>query len=158
MSCPLPVLQQKTSWIAPEANESRTVAEIQNYPGNTTSLEKRSGGGSSGNCGQWYSDKNCYCDGAMSNRGDSYWGSQEFCTNHVFRNFRGEFYHVKWLPTVKIEYWVGNVCNHDRYIGDNCGDIFPDLIDWCQWSWQGAKGGVRNFDECLWFRFDVNGR
>ncbi|GAQ05334.1 hypothetical protein ALT_2655 [Aspergillus lentulus] len=136
------------------------LALLGENPGNATSgLEKRGGFGAGVNCNQWYENKYCYCSGAISNRGDSYWGSQDFCNTHKFKNFRnGELYTVKWLPTVKIEYWVTNTCDHDRYVGDNCGAIFLDLIDWCEWSWETAKGGHQHFDDCLWFRFDVNGR
>ncbi|EFQ99442.1 hypothetical protein MGYG_02454 [Nannizzia gypsea CBS 118893] len=135
------------------------LALFEGNSGNTTTnLEKR-GFGAKGNCDQWYENKYCYCGGAISNRGDSYWGSQDFCNTHKFKNFRdGSLYSVKWLPTVKIEYWVTNKCKHDRYVGDNCGSIFLDLIDWCEWSWMTAKGGHQNFDDCLFFRFDVNGR
>ncbi|KAF2276661.1 uncharacterized protein EI97DRAFT_432905 [Westerdykella ornata] len=125
-------------------------------PGNATSaLVKRI---DFGTCDAWHDNKYCYCLGAVSSRGDSYWGSQDFCNANKFKNFRGDLYSVKWLPTVKIEYWVTNRCDHDRYVGDNCGEIFLNLIDWCEWPFQTAKGGHQQFDDCLTFRFDVTGR
>ncbi|KFY76048.1 hypothetical protein V498_09778 [Pseudogymnoascus sp. VKM F-4517 (FW-2822)] len=129
------------------------LALFENYPGNTTSVvEKRWGPGASGNCNQWYSAKYCYCGGAIGNRGDSYWGSQDFCKKILFQKFRnGSLHHIKWLPTVKIEYWVTNSCNEDRSVGNNCGDIFLDLIDWCEWEYLTAKGGHHKYNDCLQF-------
>lgn len=160
--CKLPITYStKTEPPAsPEANDSHIVSLFENYPGNTTSVvEKRWGPGASGNCNQWYSAKYCYCGGAIGNRGDSYWGSQDFCKKILFQKFRnGSLHHIKWLPTVKIEYWVTNSCNEDRSVGNNCGDIFLKLIDWCEWEYLTAKGGHHKYNDCLQFRFDVNGR
>jgi hypothetical protein len=142
-----------------ESNDSHIVALFENYPGNSTSSLDKRANGTNGNCNQWHSGKYCYCGGEISNRGDSYHGSQDFCKKIKFQKFRnGSLHHVKWLPTVKIEYWVTNSCNEDRSVGDNCGDIFLALIDWCDWGWMTTKGGHHKYNTCLQFRFDVNSR
>lgn len=135
------------------------------YNATEPGLAKRSGEGSSGNCNQWYSNKYCYCGGAISNRGDSYWGSQDHCAIHaVDKGGNGIYGHsnshtIKWLPTVKIEYKITNYCDkkYDVTMG-MCGDPFLDLIDWCQWTWMTAKGGVSKIDDCIEYSFDVNAR
>lgn len=130
---------------------------FEDNPGNTTSaLEKRV---TKESCDNWHDNKYCYCSGEISNRGDSYNGSQDFCKKIKFEKFRkGSLHHIKWLPTVKIEYWVTNSCNEDRSVGDNCGDIFLGLIDWCDWGWSTTKGGHHKYNTCLQFRYDVNRR
>ncbi|KFY20324.1 hypothetical protein V491_03809 [Pseudogymnoascus sp. VKM F-3775] len=135
------------------------LALFEDDPGNTTSALNKRANGTGGHCNQWYNAKYCYCGGEISNRGDSYHGSQDFCKKIKFQKFRkGSLHHVKWLPTVKIEYWVTNSCNEDRSVGDNCGDIFLGLIDWCDWGYMTTKGGHHKYNTCLQFRFDVNRR
>ncbi|KAH7127238.1 hypothetical protein B0J11DRAFT_579646 [Dendryphion nanum] len=130
-----------------------------------TSLEKREGEGTSANCNQWYSNKYCYCGGAITNRGDTYWGSQDHCAAHA--NDRGgtgiygnsESNTIKWLPTVTIQYKIINSCGWTYTIGHKeCGDLFLHLFDWCQWTWMTQKGGFFRLNNCITYWFDVNQR
>ncbi|KAM0717912.1 hypothetical protein Q7P37_006244 [Cladosporium fusiforme] len=133
------------------------------FSGGIADLEKRSGGGTNGNCNQWYSDKYCYCSGAISNRGDCYHGSIEHCEantidkGHAGIYGHGESYTLKWMPTVRINYKITNYCGWTYEVTMGmCGTPFLDLIDWCQWTWEAQKGGKFRLNDCIQYSFDVN--